>query len=184
MAITGVAQISNFPTGMDADDLAFDALLEQMVGDDAYIGAGTLSEADLATLIDQVTWDAALAANFDSLGELGENSGKVESKLATLKTRNYRLPGKRTNTVEINLVGISQLQKQYLESNDFSSTTMTVIFRNREKDRAIIFNGIKLTCDWSGEVDGLFAVTLTTEFIGTTDGKILVFKDIVADATP
>jgi len=182
MAITGVEQIDNFPGAMTAADLAFDALLAEMVGDDAYIGAGTLSSADLATLIDQVTWDAALAANFDSMGELAENAGKVESKLASLKTRNFKLPGKRTTTVELNLVGISQLQKQYLESNDFSATTMCVILRNREKDRVIVFNGMKWTTDWSGEVDGLFAVTLTTEFVGTTDGKIYVFKDIAETA--
>lgn len=184
MAITGVEQIDNFPGAMTADDLAFDELLEQMIGDDVYIGAGTLTDEDLATLVDQVAYDAALAANFDVLGELSEKAGKMDSKLSSLKTRNYKVAGKRTNTVEINIVGISQLQKQYLESTDFSGTTMTVILRNREKDRVIILNGMKWTCDWSGEVDGLFAVVLSTEFAGTTNGKIYVYKDIVEDATP
>ena len=172
------------PGTMTAADMAFEALTAQMAGDYAWFGSGTLTEAEIASLDSAFAWDAAIAANFDSLGELGESAGKVESKLASLKTRNYKLPGKRTTTMEINLVGISQLQKQYLESNDFSATTMSIILRNREKDRAIVFNGQKWTADWSGAVDGLFSVVLTTEFVGGTSGKVLVYKDIVADATP
>lgn len=178
MPITSVTQIANFPTGMDADDLLFDALLEQMIGDDVYIGVGTLSAVDLSTLTDQVKWDTTLGESFDPLGELAEKAGKIDSKLTSLKTRNYKIAAKRTTSIEVNIVGISDLQKQYLESNDFSGTTMCVIFRNREKDRVIIFNGMKWTCDWSGEVDGLFAVLISTEFSGITNGKIHVLKDI------
>lgn len=183
MPITSIEKIDTFPGSMTASDLAFDSLLEQMIGDDVYIAAGTLSSTDLATLVDQATWDTALAANFDVLGELAEKPGKIESKLSSLRTRNYKVAGKRTTSVEIDLVGVSQLQKAFLESTDFSTATMTMVLRNREKDRVLIFNGMKWTVDWSGEVDGLFSVVLTTEFSGTTDGKIYVYKDIVVSST-
>lgn len=184
VALTGVEQIDNFPGSMTSADLAFDSLLEQMIGDDVYIGAGTLKSTDWTQLIDIVTWDEALAAAFDVLGELAEKPGKIESKLSALRTRNYKVAGKRTTNIEITIIGVSQLQKSYLESTDFSTTTMTMVLRNREKDRVMVFNGMKWAVDWSGEVDGLFTVVLTTEFSGTTDGKIYFLKDIVADATP
>jgi hypothetical protein len=57
---------------------------------------------------------------------------------------------------------------------------MTIILRSREKDRVIILNGMKWTADWSSETDALFDVLLSTEFAGTTDTRIYVFKDISA----
>jgi hypothetical protein len=180
MAITGVAKITSFPAGMDAGDLAFDELIEQMIGDDVYIAEGTLTPADVASLSSIAAYDTALSTNFDVLGELAEKPGKIDSKLDSLKTRNYKVAGKRTNTLELKLVGISQLQKKYLESPAFSATTMTIILRSREKDRVIILNGMKWTADWSSETDALFDVLLSTEFAGTTDTRIYVFKDISA----
>lgn len=170
-----------FPSGTDKDDLLFTNLIETMVGDIVHFGSGTLSAADIASYLDdQVVIASTLASNFEILGELGEKPGKMNSKLSSLKTRNYRVSGKRENTIEITIVGIGLLQKDYLESTAFSAEEQTFILRSREGDRMIILNGMRWTVDWSGEVDGLFTFVLTTEFAGATTGKIYMYKDIPA----
>jgi len=166
------------PGTMTAADLAFDSLVAQMSGDYVYFGAGTLSEAELASLDSAFAWDDALEASFNLLGELAESACKVDSKLSSLKTRKYRVSGKRTTTLELNLVGLSQLQKQYLESPAFSSRTLTLVLRSRAKDALVVFTGLKWTCSWSGEVDGLFTVVISSEFTGTTAGKIYAVSGI------
>lgn len=181
MAITGVSKVA-WPGTMTASDLDFDNLISQMIGDDVYIGEGELSEVEVAELNSISAYDTALANTFDVLGELAEDSAAIDSKLDALRTRNFKVAAKRTNELTINLVGISQAQKKYLESPAFSETTMTMILRNREKDRTIILNGMKWTMDWSAETDGLYAIVLSTEFTGTTDKKIYAFKDLPAGA--
>lgn len=167
-----------FPTGTTVADLDFGALSEAMVGDDVFVGAGTYTAAELAAVM--ATQDA-LADALDILsafGELAEKPGKLESKLNKLKTRNFIVPGKRTNAAEISLVGLGQKQKAYLESTAFSSTETTVILVNTERDRAVVLNGMRWTVEWSGEVDGLFTVVLSTEFSGSTSERIFLYKDI------
>lgn len=175
-----VSKIINFPTGMTALDLAFERQVEEMTGDYVWIGKGTLTSGDIASLSSVVEWDAALADNFNLWGELAEKPGNVSSKVNRLRTRNFVIAGRRSTTVSIKLCGLSNLQKQYLESTAFNETTITAVLRTREKDRVILFNGLRWTCDWSGEVDGLFSVELSSEFVGATRSKVLVFKSIPA----
>jgi len=182
--ITSVEKLDNFPGAMTEDDLAFEELMAQMIGDDVYVAAGTLDSTDLATLVDHATWDAALAAYFSVLGELAEKAGKSDSKVTKLKTRNYVVSGRRDSSHEIYIVGISQLQKQYLESTAFSAATLCIVLRNREKDSIIILNGMKWIAEWSGETDGLWAVTLSSSFVGTSNDKVILITGIVPDATP
>ncbi len=172
-----VTKIS-FPSGIDADDLAFSNLVAQMAGDYAFFGAGSLSDAEIASLDSAFAWDTALAGSFNSLGELAESSAKIESKLSTLRSRKYRLPGRRASSISLTLAGISQLQKKYLESSAFSSTPITIVLRSRDKGEIVIFNGLRWTVDWSGEVDGLFQVVISAEFHGTTTGKIYAVSGI------
>lgn len=172
---------ATYPSGIDAGDLAFDELLESLVGDEVYFGAGTLSDADIETyLSDQATITSTLASNFESLGELAEKPSKADSKVDVLKTRNYVVPGKRSTSVEVTLSGISNLQKAFLESASFQNETYTLIMLNRDHDRMVIYNGMRWITSWSGEVDGVFTVVLASEFGGTTNAKIKVYKDIPA----
>ncbi len=173
-----------FPSGTDKDDLLFTNLIETMVGDLVYYGSGTLSAADISTYLDdQTVIGTTLASNFEVLGELGEKPGKMESKVESVKTRNYKVAGKRMTTIELNIVGIGILQKDYLESAAFSAEEQTMILRNREGDRMVILNGMRWTVDWSGEADGLYTFVLTTEFAGATAGKIYMYKDIPVGGT-
>ncbi len=174
-----VTQIT-FPPGITAAALAFEALVDTFSGDFAYIAAGALTPADIATLTNALVYDQMLAGKFDILGELAEKPGKVDSKTSGLRTRKFQVAGARANTLTLQLVGISQLQKKWLESPAFSSALATLLLRTRDKTRVIIFNGLKWTAEWSGETDGLFDVTLATEFAGATDTRIYAFKDIPA----
>jgi hypothetical protein len=168
-----------YPTGTTQSDLLFSALMEGMVADKIYFGFGTYTDADVDTIYaNKAAAESELLANFDSLGELAEKPGKADSKLTKLKTRNYTIPGKRTSTVELTIVGMSAKQKNYLESRSFSGKDMTIVLVSTEVDRIIIFNGMRWTVEWSGEADGLFSVVISTEFAGSTAGKVYLKKDI------
>jgi len=88
------------------------------------------------------------------------------------------IPGKRTSTVELSLNGLSAKQKDYFESSLFSGQQITILCMSKERDRATIFNGMRWTVDWSGEADGLWTVVISTEFSGSTNGKVYLLKGI------
>ena len=172
-----------YPGEMIDKDLSFVSLVEGMIADDIYFGIGTYTESDIATnFINQTALILELNANFDILGELAEKPGKADSKINKLKTRNYSIPGKRTSTIELSIVGLSVRQKDFLESNAFMGKNTTIVVVSKDKDRVVIFNGLRWTVDWSGEADGLFTVVISTEFSGVTAGKIYLFKDLPVGA--
>lgn len=168
-----------YPSGTTQSDLLFSALMEGMVADKIYFGFGVYAAAEVETIYATVpSVQTELNTNFDILGELAEKPGKTDSKLTKLKTRNYTITGKRTSTVELTIVGMSAKQKDYLESRSFSGKDLTIVVASTEMDRVIIFNGMRWTVEWSGEADGLFTVVISTEFSGTTAGKVYLKKDI------
>ena len=172
-----------YPGDMIDKDLNFVSLVEGMIADDIYFGIGTYSESDIvANFANQTALILELNANFDILGELAEKPGKTDSKITKLKTRNYSIPGKRTSTIELSIVGLSVKQKDFLESSSFMGKNTTIVIVSKGKDRAVIFNGLRWTVDWSGEADGLFTVVISTEFSGVTAGKIYLFKDLPVGA--
>ena len=147
----------------------------------SLFGFETYSESEVASMYDtRSSIKDELNSNFDLLGELAEKPGKADSKITKLKTRNYTLPGKRTSTVELTVAGLSNRQKNYLESSAFMGKNVTIVACSKSFDRVVIFNGLRWTVDWSGEADGLFSVVISTEFSGITNGKIFVLKDIPA----
>ncbi|MCB5235189.1 MAG: hypothetical protein LHW60_08135 [Candidatus Cloacimonetes bacterium] len=168
-----------YPGSIGEGDLAFSKLMDAFVADNVYFGHGSYNP----TLVPSIytTTEAAkteLTNSFNCLGELAEKPGKADSKLSKLKTRNYVIPGKCTNTVELNIAGLSNNQKTYLESNDFMSKITTIVVASKDFDRVVIFNGLRWTVDWAGEADGLFNVTISSEFSGGTSDKIILLKDI------
>jgi len=168
-----------YPGSIGEGDLVFSKLMDAFVADNVYFGNGIYDPIQVPSIY--ATTGAVkteLTNSFNCLGELAEKPGKADSKLNKLKTRNYVVPGKRTNTVELNIAGLSNSQKSYLESNDFMSKTTTIVVASKSLDRVVIFNGLRWTVDWAGEADGLFNVTISSEFSGTTSDKILLIKDI------
>ena len=145
----------------------------------SLFGFETYSESEVASMYDtRSSIKDELNSNFDLLGELAEKPGKADSKITKLKTRNYTLPGKRTSTVELTVAGLSNRQKNYLESSAFMGKNVTIVACSKSFDRVVIFNGLRWTVDWSVEADGLFSVVVSTEFAGNTAGMVFVFKDI------
>ena len=165
-----------YPGTMIDKDLNFVSLVEGMIADDIYFGIGTYADSDIAThFINQTALNLELNANYDILGELAEKPGKTDSKITKLKTRNYSIPGKRTSTIELSIVGLSVKQKDFLESSAFMGKNTTIVAVSKAFDRVVIFNGLRWTVGWSGEADGLFTVVISTEFSGVTAGKIYLF---------
>jgi len=168
-----------YPTPMTESDMLFNTLVDVFIADDVYFGFGTYSESEIASIYNtQSSIKDELSNSFDMLGELAEKPGKADSKITKLKTRNYTIPGKRTSTVELTIAGLSTAQKNYLESHGFMSQDVTIVVVSKGFDRVVIFNGMRWTVDWSGEADGLFSVIISTEFSGTTAGRIYLRKDI------
>jgi hypothetical protein len=153
--------------------------VDVFIADDVYFGFGSYSDSEVASINNtQSSIKDELSNSFDLLGELAEKPGKADSKITKLKTRNYTLPGKRTSTVELTISGLSNRQKNYLESSAFMGKNVTIVACSKSYDRVVIFNGLRWTVDWSGEADGLFNVVVSTEFAGNTAEKVFVFKDI------
>ena len=168
-----------YPAGTLQTDFDFASLMEGMVADKIFFGFGKYTAAEATTAYaTQTTLTTETTTNMDSLGELAEKPGKADSKVNKLKSRNYLVPGKRTNTIELTIIGLQAKQKNFLESRMFSGKEMTITIVSAENDRAVVFNGMRWTVEWSGEADGLFTVVISTEFSGTTAGKVYLKKDI------
>ncbi len=168
-----------YPSGMTNADLLFSTLVDTFIADEVFYGIGHYTAEEVGT---KFATKSAMATELSTyckqIGELAEKPGKTDSKINKLKTRNYQIPGKRTSTVELTLNGISAKQKDYFEGTLFSGAEVTIICVSKERDRATIFNGMRWTVDWSGEADGLWTVVISTEFSGTTNGKVFLIKGL------
>ena len=144
-----------------------------------YAGVGKLSSAEITTLTtDKTSLETGLASGYEEIGELADKSLKMESKSEKLKTRHYQIEGKRTNTVSVTIVGMSEEKKNWLEEQSAKMTQLTMVAVSKEKDQAVLLNGLRWTVDWSGEADGLYTQVITTEFTGKTKDKISFFNNI------
>ena len=168
------------PAGMVSGDLA--NLLKQIGKVDVYnvyAGLGSYSASEIAPIFANLEdLNIEISNNFEEIGELSEKPFKIESKTEKLKTRHYQLEGKRTNTVTVTIVGISEDKKNWLEEQSNQMTELTFIALSKDKSQVILINGCRWTIDWSGEADGLYTEELTTEFSGKTSERIVFFKDI------
>lgn len=157
-------------------------LLNQIGGVDVsniYAGVGILTSAEITELFSsKADLNTKLTSEYEEIGELSEKPFKVESKSEKLKTRHYQLEGKRTNTVSVTIVGISEAKKNWLEEQSAKMTQLTMVAVSKEKDQAVLLNGLRWTVDWSGEADGLYTQVITTEFTGKTKDKICFFNNI------
>jgi hypothetical protein len=170
-----------YPTGTLQTDMDFASLVEGMVADKIFFGMGKYTAAEATTAYaTQTALTTETNTNMDSLGELAEKPGKADSKVNKLKSRNYLVPGKRTNTIELTIIGLQAKQKNFLESRLFSGKEVTITLVSAENDRAVVFNGMRWAVEWSGEADGMFSVVISTEYSGATKDRIFLFKDIPA----
>lgn len=143
-----------------------------------YIADGALSKAEADVMFADLTQMATdLASYAVEISDLGENPGKEESKVEKLKTTNYVVEGKRTNTVEVNLVGLSQDRKDWLEQ-ELNSTARTIILVSSSGKDVIVFSGLRWSYERSSEINKLFNATIATEYAGVTGSKYFIYKNI------
>ncbi len=83
------------------------------------------------------------------------------------------------STVELNVVGLSCAQKDFLESNSFTGREVTIVVGSSDNTRLVVLNGLYWTVDIIGETDGLFQVTVSAEFSGPTSDRIHLYRNNV-----
>jgi len=169
--------------GSMAEVGAYASQLVAFAGGQVFIGKGSYADrAAFATKVADLTVMATeLGTAFDELADVAEKPGKIESKVAELKTKHHISDGKRTNTIELHLAGISEARKAFLE-NDLNKSDQTIILVDENGNRVICFNGLRWSGSYSGEIDGVFDAVLKTEFSGSSVNKIWIADNIPAGA--
>lgn len=144
-----------------------------------YIGNGSYADAAAAdaAFADLTEMATELDANYDELSDLAEKPGKESSKVEKYKTLHHTLEGKRTNTIELNLEGLSQERKDWLEDelNKEERTLVLVSFNGKD---ALVFNGLRWSYERDAELNSGFAMTISAEYSGSSKLKYRLYKDI------
>lgn len=173
----------NVPTTGTMEEVgSFNEQLMSFAGGKVYIGKG--SYADRATFAaafaNLSAKEAELSASFDELSDLADAPGKIGSSTEPLKSRHYIVDGKRTNTAELNLAGMSEARKAFIE-RDINKNEQTIILVDDDKpDKIMCLNGLRWSGSWEGELDKVFNAKINTEFSGSTVNKIWFMEDIPA----
>jgi hypothetical protein len=143
-----------------------------------YIADGNYTKATADTAFANLTVkETELSSKFTKLSDLAEKPFKLESKVTKFKTLNYTLEGKRTNTIEISLVGLTQARKQWLEV-ELGKKNRTIILESKTGDSVMIFNDKRWVCDWVYEAESAFNASISTEFVGPTSTGFMVYNEI------
>lgn len=175
------------PMEMEDEDLSFDLLEHVMPGDHVYFALGSaLSQIGDITAIDAEDVEDIIVS-MALLGELAEKPGKVDSKITRLKTRNYSIDSKRSSSIELNLVGISDKVRNYLETAMFQEQDITILITDAVQgqwlaelagSRCLLLDSMRWAMDWSAEADGLWSVAISTSVTGVTANKIMPFTTL------
>ncbi|MCL2064059.1 MAG: hypothetical protein FWG98_06765 [Candidatus Cloacimonetes bacterium] len=153
----------------------FSETLSKFSAGKLYVADGGYSQLEASTKFATKTTKDAELESFDVFSDLAEKPGKCESNVEMLKTCNYLMEGKRTNTVELILVGVNNHRKAWLEQ-ELNKKNRTLIIDSQGGDAVLIFNDRRWTCVWSYEIEGLFQATLKTEYGGSSSDGFMIFK--------
>jgi hypothetical protein len=162
----------------EAQITTFNSILAAFQHGKMYISDGAITKTEADVMFADLTQMASdLGDKAVELGDLGENPGKEESKVEKLKTTNYVIEGKRTNTIELNLAGLSQDRKDWLEQ-ELNKVARTVILVSSGGDDVIVFTNLRWSYERSTELNKLFNATIATEYAGVTGSKYFIYQDI------
>ncbi len=145
-----------------------------MIGDGEFDSIADIPGASLAGRDEFLTF---LETVLQEISDLAENPGKESSKVVKLPTSNYVIEGKRTNTIELYLVGLTQERKDWLEA-ELNKQVRTIALLSPDGDRALIFNGMRWTYERETELNGLFNSTLSTSYSNTSKNRFFIIQDI------
>lgn len=161
--------------------VSFNEMMPSFEHGTCYIADGSLSKVEADAMFADLTAMATGLADATEISDLADSPGKEESKVEKLKTSNYVIEGKRTNTVELNLSGISQDRKDWLEQ-ELNNAVRTIILVSSSGKAAIVFTGRRWSYERSSEFGKLFNSTIATEYNGATGNAYFIYKAIPAGA--
>jgi hypothetical protein len=162
----------------EADIVEFANMIASFKHGKCYIADGTITKTEAnAIFADLTTMATELASNTVELSDLADSPGKEESKVEKLATSNYEIEGKRTNTIELNLVGISQDRKDWLEKQ-LNSAARTVILVSTDGTNAFVFTGRRWTYERTNEIGKLSNATIGTKYNGATGNVYFIYRNI------
>jgi hypothetical protein len=144
------------------------------LGDGSF---GDITDIPPEALVSQKDYNVFLNATFDEISDLGENPGKESSKVAKLKTTNYVIEGKRSNTIELSLIGLTQERKDWLETQ-LNKEIRTIVLLSSDGDNSLVFNGMRWTYERDTEFNGLYTATLSTEYSGPTKNRYFIIDGL------
>ena len=142
-----------------------------------YVADGGYLPSEADTAFANTTSQLSEMAKYEEISDLGEKPFKLDSKVTKLKTLNYVIEGKRTNTVEITLVGLTKERKQWLEE-ELGSKIRTFLLENTKGNSVMIFNAKRWICEWTYEADSLFNAVISTEYSGPSDSGFRIYTNI------
>lgn len=144
-----------------------------------YIGEGFYTAAELAAAFaNKTTKDTELSTNYEEISDLGQKPGKEESKTKTEKTANFVIEVDRTNSVELNLVGITQERKDWLEQN-LNESAKTIVLESKCRKNVLVFNGLRWVYDRTSEFNGLNTCVIKSEYSGYSEEAFAIFKGLI-----
>lgn len=144
------------------------------LGDGAFVNIESIPPE---ALLSQGAFKDFLNNTFDEISDLGENPGKEESKVAKFKTTNFLIEGKRSNTIELTLIGLNQTRKDWLESQ-LNKAVRTIALWSADKASCLIFNAMRWSYERSNEFNGLYTATISTEYSGPTKDRYFIIDGI------
>jgi hypothetical protein len=162
------------PTLPAGVSFSIDELLEAVDGGNIHITDGSYAdEAAIKTAFsDQTVAATTITTDYIPFGEFQEKPFSVKSDVKILKSYHRSREGRRTTSIELNLIGLSVEQKNWLEK-ELKKKVRTVAIISEDKATVAVFNGLKWAYNWSFEADEYCKVTIKTEFSGITEGKIV-----------
>ncbi|MBI9113214.1 hypothetical protein [Maridesulfovibrio ferrireducens] len=144
------------------------------LGDGAF---DDIKDIPAEVLLNQKDFGLFLNSTFDEISDLGENPGKEESKVAKFKTTNFLIEGKRSNTIELTLIGLNQARKDWLETQ-LNKEIRTIALLSADKANCLVFNAMRWSYERSNEFNGLYTATISTEFSGPTKDRYFIIDGI------
>jgi glutamine amidotransferase-like uncharacterized protein len=174
--------VTKIGTGFTDEIRKFDEQLALFDGGALFLGDGGYEGGEAAAAFaDQAAAEAELLASFDEVSDLAENPGNIDSTSVQHKTKKNVIAGKRTTKVQLNIAGISQARKNWMES-ELNLKARTIVLQSSDKKHYMIFNGTRFKCDWKSDIDGVPEIPITAEFDGATAERVMFFHDLAAGA--
>ena len=168
------------PTALDKQVSDFQEQIAVYNHGTSWIGDGSfgdIGEIPPESLLNQRDFEGFLSSMFTPISDLGENPGKEESKVTKFKTTNFLIEGKRSNTMELTLIGLNQARKDWLESQ-LNKAIRSIALWSADKASCLIFNAMRWSYERSNEFNGLYTATISTEFSGPTKDKYFIIDGI------